>query len=81
MMISNKNCEGQFRNYLALCFKNKVLFEYSDKPMTQNTETRNKEAMDYRLKNKGIANNISCIQGHFLPIKYDNPKTNIYYMV
>ncbi len=59
-----------FRTLLELHFQDRILLDYSDRPMRNGNLIRNVNALKNILKTRNINNKYDCVHGHFLPIKY-----------
>ncbi|MCK5877387.1 MAG: sulfotransferase family 2 domain-containing protein [Candidatus Marithrix sp.] len=63
-----------FRILLETYFKEKLLLDYTDRPMVNGSLVRNINALSGMFKTNGICKKYDCIHGHFLPIKYRSLK-------
>ncbi len=59
-----------FRTLLKAHFKDKLKYDYNDKPLNKNTLTRNLAALTKMFNAIKISKEYDCVHGHFLPIKY-----------
>lgn len=66
-----KTAGTSFRATLRDTFAEKLYEDYSDFPINTDDFSRNSSALKYSLLNiENTYNNIECIHGHFLPLKY-----------
>ncbi|MFZ2452116.1 MAG: sulfotransferase family 2 domain-containing protein [Methylovulum miyakonense] len=63
-----------FQEFLKLHFKEGLFLDYVDKPMSKDSDTRNREAMENQANSKNCT--YDCVHGHFLPVKYDVAEKN-----